>query len=149
MENNPKFYPTLKLISEKLENINYALIGSVNLYLQGIKLEPRDVDILTTSADIILIDEILKEYRTKEICFDDSDGRNSFRSFYKINAMEIEVLGNVNNTFRDAKSLDKKIEIKFKDISLPCIFLLDELETYKKMGRLDKVKLIKNFLQNN
>ncbi|HPA25555.1 MAG TPA: hypothetical protein PLK76_02225 [bacterium] len=110
MENNLKLYSILKKISEKLQDVNYALIGSINLYLQGLKTEPRDIDILTTSEDIIRIDNILQEYRTKKIYFDETDGRNSFRSFYEINDMEIEVLGNVNNVSRDIKSLDKKMK---------------------------------------
>lgn len=136
----------LKLITEKLKGINYAVIGSVNLQIQGMNVTPRDIDILTTEAGINKIDEILKEYRTEEIYFDESEGRNSFRSFYMIDGIEIEVLGNVNNIYRDLESLDRNVLINFKEMRIPCIPLGDELETYQKMGRKDKIKIIQTFL---
>ncbi|MDP3954963.1 MAG: hypothetical protein Q8Q15_01190, partial [bacterium] len=74
----------LNLIGEKLENVNYAFIGSTNLYIQGLWVEPKDIDILTTPKGIKEIDKLFSKLRTKEIYFDESDGRNSFRSLYMI-----------------------------------------------------------------
>ncbi|MFA5050661.1 MAG: hypothetical protein WC499_00905 [Patescibacteria group bacterium] len=148
MENEmEKINKVLKIISEKLKSVDYAFIGSVNLYIQGLKIEPRDIDILTTPEIIKEIDEILKEYRTKEIYFDKSEGRNSFRSFYEIDGMEIEVLGNVNNISRKPDSLKDKIYIEFDKIKLPCMPLNDELNVYEKIGRKEKVEMIKKFLE--
>ncbi|OGD69567.1 hypothetical protein A3E89_02050 [Candidatus Campbellbacteria bacterium RIFCSPHIGHO2_12_FULL_35_10] len=146
MENNTKINQILSLIVNKLETVNYALIGSANLYIQGLEINPRDIDILTTPEDIKKIDEILGEYRTKEIFFDESGGRNSFRSYYVIDGVEIEVLGNVNNDYRDVKSLDNKIYVEFDKIKIPCISLAEELNTYERMGRTEKYEMVKNFL---
>jgi len=137
----------LNLIGEKLENVNYAFIGSANLYIQGAGVEPRDIDILTTPKGIKEIDKLFSEDRIKEIYFDESDGRNSFRSLYMIDGKEIEVLGNVGNVYRRLEVLDKRIYIKFNKIKLPCIPLADELEAYKQMGRTGKVEMIEEFLQ--
>ena len=139
----------LNIISKKLESVNYAFIGSVNMYIQGLKVNPRDIDILTTPEDIKKIDKIFSKYRTKEIYYDKSEKKDSFRSFYVIDNKEIEVLGNVNNICRSLKSLDKKIYLKFNGIKLPCISLIDEMSAYKKMGHEKKVKMIKNFLQTS
>ncbi|KKS26381.1 MAG: hypothetical protein UU87_C0002G0060 [Parcubacteria group bacterium GW2011_GWA2_42_11] len=138
----------LGIIKEKLDGINYAFIGSVNLYVQGIGVQPRDIDILTTLADIKKIDKILEKYRIKDIYFDESEGRNSYRSFYKIDSVEIEVLGNVNNIARQPEALGRKILINFNGINLPCFLLTDELEAYRKMGRAEKVEIIEKFLGN-
>lgn len=149
MENRTMIDGILSLIAEKLEGIDYALIGSVNLYIQGSKINPRDIDILTTSEGIKKIDKIFNNYRTREIYFDKSEGRNSFRSFYKIDGTEIEVLGNVNNAYRKPESLKNRIYIKFGVIKLPCIPLADEMMTYKLMGRMNKVDMIEKFLQRS
>ncbi|MDD5625747.1 MAG: hypothetical protein PHG83_01105 [Patescibacteria group bacterium] len=142
-----KIDKVLKIISEKLKSVDYAFIGSVNLYIQGLKIQPGDIDISTTPEIIKEIDEILKEYRTKEIYFDKSEGRNSFRSFYQIDGMEIEILGNVNNISRKPDSLKDKIYIEFNKIKLPCMSLNDELNVYEKIGRKEKVEMIKKFLE--
>jgi len=147
MVNKAQINKILSVIAEKLQDINFAFIGSVNLYIQRLKVEPRDIDILTTPEGIKKIDKILDKYRTKEIYFDESDGRNSFRGFYEINGIEIEVLGNMNNLYREIDILDKKIHAKLNNIKLPCIALDNELEAYKKMGRIDKVEIIEKFLR--
>ncbi|MDD3102442.1 MAG: hypothetical protein PHE59_04850 [Patescibacteria group bacterium] len=142
-----KINKVLEIISEKLKSVDYAFIGSVNLYIQGLKIKPRDIDILTTPEIIKEIDEILKEYLTKEIYFDESEGRNSFRSFYEIDGMEIEVLGNVNNISRKPDSLKDKIYIEFDKIKLPCMPLNNELDMYEKIDRKEKVEMIKKFYE--
>lgn len=143
-----KFEQVLKIISEKLKGINYALIGSLNLQIQGIDIKPNDIDILTTPEDIKKIEQILKGYQTKEVYFDESGGVNSFKTFFEIEGIEVEVLGNVDNTCRPKDSLIKKIIIDFNGIKLPCIPLEEELFAYQKMGREDKVNLINNYLKN-
>lgn len=147
MANKSKIDKILGVISEKLERVDYAFIGSVNLYIQGLKVEPRDIDILTTPEDIKQIDRIFSEFRTKEIYFDKSEGRNSWRSFYNIDGIEIEVLGNVNNIYRKKESLVGKIQLEFGRLKLSCIPLVDELNAYKSMGRIEKVEMIQAFLQ--
>ena len=149
MENEENLKQTLRLLSGHLKNLNYVFIGSVNLFLQGMKMVPRDIDILTTADDIILIDKILMNYRTKEIYFYESNERNSFRSFYNINGYEIEVLGNVNNTYRKLDYSDDTILIDHDDNIFPCMSLLAEAEVYRKMGRVEKAKIIEDFVDND
>ncbi|MBL7053159.1 MAG: hypothetical protein ISS02_00640 [Candidatus Portnoybacteria bacterium] len=141
---NEKIEKALKIIINKLDGLDYVLIGSVNLYIQGINVKPRDIDILTNSDEINKIIKSLKEYQTKEMYFDKSEGRNSYRVFFEINGIEIEVLGNVNNIYRSKDSLNKKIFINHKGIEISCMPLEEELEVYGRMGREDKVKLIKD-----
>ena len=46
----------LVLIANRLKNVNYALIGSCNLALQGINVQTiNDIDILTDKLGIYLI----------------------------------------------------------------------------------------------
>ena len=42
---NLEIEKVLNLLVEKLHEINYAFIGSVNLYIQGLEVNPRDIDI--------------------------------------------------------------------------------------------------------
>jgi len=144
---NEKTEKALRIVIEKLNGLNYVLIGSVSLCIQGTDLQPRDIDILTDPDGIDKIIGILKEYQTKEKYFDKSDGRNSYRTFFDIGGVEIEALGNVNSTCRPKDSLDKKIFVDYKDMKIPCMSLEEELRAYEKMGRDDKVKLIRERLK--
>lgn len=146
MDDKTKILEIVKSIAQKLEVISYVLIGSVNLYLQGIKVNVRDVDILTTPEGIRKIDTILAEYRTKEIYFDETEGRNSWRSFYEIEGIEIEVLGNVTNAYRNPESVHRKVLVEIDGVELPCLVLAEEIEAYKLMGRPEKAKMIDEVL---
>lgn len=139
-----KVKETLKLIARSLDKINYVFIGSANLYAQGLKITPRDIDILTIGDGIKEIDDALKQYQTKGVYFDDN--KNSFRSLYSINDIELEVLANGNNFYRPIDNSDGKVRLSFDGIVLPCATLQSELSAYKTMGRHDRVKLIEDFL---
>lgn len=69
MDDNNNFDKVIHLIAEKLDNTNWAFVGSVNLYIRGLPVQPRDIDILTTVEGIRVIDKILEQCRTKEIYF--------------------------------------------------------------------------------
>ncbi|MBR9706085.1 hypothetical protein GOV14_03560 [Candidatus Pacearchaeota archaeon] len=144
-----KLNKILELITSKLKGLNYAFIGSISVKAQGVKeIKPRDIDILTTPEELKTIVEKLKEHQTKEVYFDESNGRNSYRTFFEIDGIEIEVLGNVNNVVRSKNSLDKKIIVKHDDLELSCLPLKEEITAYEKMGRKDKADMIKNFLDD-
>lgn len=136
----------VKALAAHLGTIDYAFIGSVNLYLQGLDMQPRDIDILTTPEGIREIDGILARYRTKEIYFDPSEKRNSYRSFYDYQGKEVEVLGNVNNAHRDKNALARKTFVEIDGMQVPCLSLTEELAAYRKMGREDKAALIEKHI---
>ena len=56
-------------------------------------------------------------------------------------------MGNVNNKYRKLDSLDSKIYVRFNGIKFPCISLVEEINTYKQMGREDKIRMIQEFLK--
>lgn len=133
-------------IEALLRGVNFAFIGSASLYIQGLDVSPRDIDILTTEETIYEIDRLLEKYRTKDIYFDETEGRNSLRSFYGIGGIEVEVLGNRNNVYRPVDSLNQKALVSFGGMKLPCIPLEKEMQAYTNMGRKDKAAKIMEFL---
>ncbi|MBU1046567.1 hypothetical protein KKH36_02190 [Patescibacteria group bacterium] len=51
MENN--YIKTLILLNHRLEGIDFAFVGSISLYLQGIKsIKPRDIDLVVYEKDL-------------------------------------------------------------------------------------------------
>ena len=142
-----KIEKVLKFIVEKLRGVDYVLVGSVNLRIQEINLEPKDIDILTSVEGARKIEGLLKEYQKQEMRFEERNGLNSFRAIYEIDNIEVEVLGNLNSLARPKDFLDRKMVVDYKGIKIPCMPLEEELEAYRKMGREDKAKLIKNKLK--
>lgn len=58
---NQKIIEALKIINQKLKNrrIKWVLVGSVSLALQGVKISPKDIDILTNKKDVFKINKLL------------------------------------------------------------------------------------------
>jgi len=142
-----KLLIALKTIHEKLkdEKINWVLIGSTNLALQGIKIKPKDIDILTDKKGAFEINKLLKEYEVKPVRFSNSKlfGPQYFGEF-KIRGIKVEVMGKLKK-----KKLVTKI-VKIDGMSLPVVSLEEEFKAYEALGRekdFNKIKKIKNFFK--
>lgn len=142
------FTKQLKTISELLSDIPYGLIGSLNMYIQWMEVSPRDIDIIAPVERIMEIDERLKEYRTKEIYFDISEWRNSLRSFYDIDWVEIELLWNICSSTRPADQINERFTMDYNGIKVNCIALDSEIQVYKNMWRPEKAKMIEDFIKS-
>ena len=64
-----KVISALKIIYKKLkkEKINWVLVGSINLALQGIKIRTKDIDILTDKKGAFKINKLFKEYEVEPV----------------------------------------------------------------------------------
>jgi predicted nucleotidyltransferase len=142
-----KLLIALRTIHEKLKDkkIKWALIGSTNLALQGIKIRPKDIDILTDKNGALEINRLLKEYELKPVRLSHFKlfGSQYFGEF-KIEDIKIEVIGRL----KKKKLLTKIVEID--GMNLPVVSLKEELKAYETLRRekdFNKIKKIKNFLK--
>ena len=144
----------LKEVYTRLKNkeINWAIFGSTNLLLQGINVEPNDIDILTDNKGAYEIEKLLIEYSTKKVKYS-SDGKvTSHFGALGISGVKAEIVGDYtsNKDMQLILDVKDKIMVNFEDIQIPCLPLEKELIAYKKenknVNRLKKVKLIENCL---
>jgi len=65
----------LRLLSEEFRkaNVRWVLAGSLSLALQGVRIEPRDIDILTNRQGVFKINGILKKYEVKSVEYSQTD----------------------------------------------------------------------------
>ena len=143
-----KLLIVLKIIHEKLKDkkLDWALIGSTNLALQGIKIKPKDIDILTDKKSAFEINKLLKEYEIEPVRLSNSKlfGPQYFGEF-KIEDIKIEVIGKLKK-----ERLLTKI-IKIDGMNLPAVSLEEELKAYEALGRkkdFNKIKKIEEFLKS-
>lgn len=131
----------LKQLISRLRGIDWALIGSTNMKIQGIAVNPKDLDILTQNRDIETIAEIFNSKVTV---------KNGFKETCIIlNDKNIHFVGLEDNPIRNKKSLKEKNFINYRGLNLPCVPLKYELEFYQQSNRLQdlgKVKLINDKL---
>ena len=96
----PEYIETVKEIYKKLKNtdINWAIFGSTNLLMQGLEVEPNDIDILTDEVGAYKIENIFEENITRPVKFS-SDGKvQSHYGDLKISGVLVQIVGDFTSS---------------------------------------------------
>ncbi len=137
----------LVLIANRLKNVNYTIIGSCNLALQGINVQTiNDIDILTDKLGIYLIEKLLEEFVVENVKYVYNPKYDCYYAKFLINDIKVEVFAEFNNKKPKGdfyKDLSKKIKVKIENIEINCLPLAQDMEFYTKIGKLDNVEKIK------
>lgn len=149
---NEKFKKAIKTIHKLMnENkIKWALIGSTNMQLQGMDINPRDLDIVVQLKDLEKMREIFSEYdasAVKELKpLTDEPG---WEVKLDVGNVEVHILGERDTGEYVSKLLANKLtRIKIDDIEIPCFTLEAEAQTYAETNREYKARLIQEFLEH-
>ena len=148
---NENFKKAIKII-QKLMNenkIKWALVGSTNMQLQGMNVNPHDLDIVVQLKDLDKIREIFSEYSASTVKelkpFTDEP---SWEVKVEIGTVEVQFFGQRNTGEYVSKLLaDILTKIKIDDIEIPCFTLEAEAQTYTETNREHKAHLIQEFLE--
>ncbi len=147
---NQKYKETLKILESRLRNggINWAVFGSTNLLLRGMKVEPNDIDILTDVDGAYKIENLFPEYIIKKVSFSSNGKVESHWGGLGINGVKVDIVGDFRSSIdlQPIAVLDSE-EIEFDGIKLPCLKLENELFEYQRLGRPEKIKVVKKYLE--
>ena len=146
----------------KNKNIDWVIVGTASLALQGMDLRPADIDIFTTKNGAFEIFDALKEYGVQEIGHSVGPAGTLYSWFgkLKINDLIVEINGDPESRSRDggwikSKALSRKGYIRINNHEIPILPIkaeLEEVENPEKLKRekdLRKIQLIKEYLNDN
>jgi len=149
---NENFKQTIKIVQELLNknNIKWAIIGSTNIQLQGMDVNPNDLDIVIKLKDLAKMPSIFSDYNVSSI--------NELKPFANestwevkivINNIEVQILGETDTGQYNRKFTENQlINIRLDGLEIPCFTLEAEAKVYSKTNRQHKANLIKEFLKN-
>ena len=113
--------------------------------MQGVDVEPKDIDIRIKIEDIQAVQNALQQYCMKKIEYSQSNGYSSFFGQFDIDGMQLDVMaGTVEKD--GVKIAVKDVKFCIVDVDgaeIPCLSLQTEYEAYSNMGRHEKAGLIK------
>ncbi len=140
--NSQEIQETLKILLEKIGKVKvvWYLEGSVNLFVQGVPVEPKDIDITTNRKSFNKFRKILEKETTRDFYIDKTKA-HILKCL--INSFEIEIAlyeEKNKSSFNTIKTLS------WKNLNLPTQPLSQALNFYKLISRKDKVELIEKFL---
>lgn len=131
---------------------HWAVTGSAALALQGIAIEPRDVDIVADeSAASALIDHPNVFVVQDEVGWDRGDVRAARRSLAIVEGIELEILVGVESRSNgviqiSAPNLIKVDLIIVAGLEIPVITLQNMIPILEAMGRGERATTAKNEL---
>ncbi len=146
----PEIYAVLHQLDAALTDVSWVITGSVGLALQGMPLEPNDVDIQTDDAGTVEIERRLAAHVTQPVALVERSWGRSLLGRLDIDGLQVEVIGDIQKRGEDGwepptdlASLARTIEVE--GMRLRVLPLWYEAEAYRRMGRLEKAALIQQY----
>ncbi len=148
---NEKFKKTIKIIHKRLEDnkIKWALVGSTNMQLQGMDVQPHDLDVVVQLKDLEKTREIFSDYNASAVKeLKPLTDEPAWEVRMKIDDVEVQIFSQSDTGEYVSKLLtDKLTKIKLENVEIPCFTLEAEAQTYAETNREHKAHLIQEFLE--
>ncbi|NPD90314.1 MAG: hypothetical protein HGN29_16500 [Asgard group archaeon] len=149
------YIEVLKTLYSKLieTDIVWVIGGSLALKLQGLDVEPKDIDLFTDEEGAYEVEKLFAEYLVKNVSLSSKDNIRSHYGILNIHGIEVEIIGHIE--FKDERNVwevGRKLEdviniIEYEEMKIPLMKLESQLMGYSKIGRKDKIELIDEWLK--
>ena len=134
-------------------DLQWAITGSLGLALHGMNLEIHDIDIQTNKNGAYAFGKLFSEYTITPTYYRASDRIRSHFGVFGINDVQVEVMGDLQKLLPD-QTWEMPIRVRensdlvtFDGMQLPVISLAHEYQAYKTLGRHEKAKKIKEWME--
>jgi hypothetical protein len=133
-------------------DINWALTGSTSFALQGVPVEPNDIDIQTDANGAYAIEQLFPEFITRKVAFSATDRIRSHFGALEIDGLKVEIMGDIEKRLDDdtwQAPPDLNQHRQFVDVAgmrIPVLSLEYETEAYRIMGRIERAAMLRVFL---
>lgn len=130
-------------------NLKWAVIGSTNMCLQGMDVEPQDLDIIVELETLDKLKNIFADYEIaekKQL----KPGLPVWEFQVKIDDVEFQFIGEKLETAEYIKHLLANEIVEFENcgLKIPCFTLEAEAQAYEETNRQHKADIIKEFVKN-
>ncbi len=145
-----KFLEVLKRIVHGLhgKQINWAIVGSLALAIRGAPVKPHDIDIMTDRAGAYEIERVFSEHVTRKVSLRSSDRIQSHFGALELDGIKIEIMGDFRHRredggWDDPPDLRRILQnVPFDDLQVPLLQLEWSRESYRRLGRPERVAMI-------
>ncbi len=144
----------LRIIKKKFaeQGIGWAVIGSANMLLQGMKVFPNDIDIVARLEDLELIPKLFPANvivsTINELPKIEKSGTPAWDIKLRINDVETQILGEKDDGEYVSKFISGQIiNVDVDGTDIPCLTLDAEQQAYEETKRPEKAQKIREFMQ--
>ena len=136
-----------------LTGINWAVTGSLGFALQGVPVEPRDIDIQSDASGVYEIQRLFSAFVLRPVALSSKHNIRSHFGALLVDGIEVELMGDIqkadaDGTWGQATDLNRhKRFVEVGGVRIPVLSLEYEEQAYRKLGRIEKADLLKRWLQ--
>lgn len=149
-----RFLPTLRVISATLETLPSAWVitGSLGFALQGSTVDVGDIDLQTDQRGALEIECRLATFSKRRVVFSQSDRIQSFFGGLEIEGVQVEIMGDLQKRLPDGawespvEVACRRLWVEYLGLRLPAMDLEYEYEAYRILGRVERARLLREWL---
>lgn len=130
--------------------IDWALTGSTSFALQGLPFEPNDIDVQTDRIGAHRLADLF-DTAHRPLTYVEGDYMRSWLGSYRLNGVEIEVIGALEKRIDDrwigpVDIREHRDWIRWRDHLVPVLSLAYESEAYEQIGRTVRAAQLRDWL---
>jgi hypothetical protein len=132
--------------------VNWALTGSLSFALQGLPVEPHDIDLQTDRAGAYAVERCFAEAVIRPVAFSAAANIRSHFGALCIDGITVEIMGDIEKRLPDGSwegPVDLARHRRFVDVEglrVPVLSLAYERDAYLKLGRVERAALLAEWI---
>ena len=146
----------LRQIHARLFNtdVNWVVTGSLGFALQGVPVQPHDIDLQTDKAGAYEIESLFSDVVIRDVKFSATERIKSHFGALQIDGIEVEIMGDIQK--RGADGVWEEIVnpahyrqiVEIDGLLVPVLSLEYEYQAYLKFGRIENAKMLRRWLDS-
>ena len=153
---DPVYLNVLRQIHARLSNtdVNWVVTGSLSFALQGVPVQPNDIDLQTDKAGAYEIESLFSDIVIRRVKFSATERIKSHFGALQIDGIEVEIMGDIQK--RGADGVWEEIVnpahyrqmVEIDGLLVPVLSLEYEYHAYLKLGRVEQAKMLRRWLDD-
>jgi len=151
----PPYLAVLQKLYARLHgtNINWVITGSLSFSLQGVPVEPHDIDLQTDEAGAYAIERAFSEFVVRKVTFSSAANIRSHFGALLLDGIEVEIMGDIQKRLEDdpweepVNLVQHKQIVEFEGMQIPVLSLEYEYQAYRKLGRFERAQMLLDVLK--
>jgi hypothetical protein len=134
-------------------SVNWVVTGSLGFALQGLPVRAHDIDLQTDELGAYEIERVFAASVVRPVAFSEVARIRSHFGALRIGEVDVEIMGDIQYR-RDDGTWDSPADLRrhqrlveLTGMHVPVLSLEYEYEAYLKMGRTERVEMIKDWMQ--
>ncbi|WP_290815552.1 nucleotidyltransferase domain-containing protein [Halovivax sp.] len=150
---DPAIREVVRTVHRRLDGtgVEWALTGSASFALQGVPVEPNDVDVQTTERGAYAIEERFADSVVDPISRSESSAIRSHFGALELRGVRVEVMGDLRKRVdgRWEPPVDvvaRRERVPLDDAEIPVLSLSYEARAYEQLGRTERAAVLREYV---